>query len=406
METPPPEIKPDDPSQLPPARRRRAKRRLIAVLSTDERAQYLETAGQRAKPSFDFFLYSLLCGAVITIGIMLDSPHVVVLGALLTPRMAPVVGLSLGSAIGSSKIFLRSLGGLLVGAFLVVLVGALGGTASQLWPATTNFQAHIHTQFNLYAFILAGVAVPVTCAALLRDRYTPAVFSMGIGYVLFTPLAAAGFGLGSGREFLWPDGVVVFAVLLVWGTLLGTLTLTWMGFRPYSLLGYTMSGALLLIGVLIGIGALGAGAVVVADLGVPTQVPTPTHTLTPTATYTPSPEPPTPTRTPTITPKPTETPTYTPSPTPTPVLARVQVVGEQGVFLRSEPVGDILTSLLNGTLVEILPEPEETINGAVWVKVLVVESGLEGWILRSLLVTATPGVETPVLPSSTPTATP
>jgi len=58
--------------------------------------------------------------------------------------------------------------------------------------------------------------------------------------------------------------------------------------------------------------------------------------------------------------------------------------------------------LLNGTLVEILPGTETTVNGAVWVKVKVVESDLEGWILRSLLVTATPLADTPTSPSRTP----
>ncbi len=403
METPPVEIQPDDPKQLPPARGRRARRRLITALSSDQRVAYLEEVTRRARPSFDFFLFSLLSGAVLTVGLLVDSPHLLVLGALLAPLMAPVVGISLGAALGSPASFGRSLGGLLIGGFLVVIVGALGGFASQIWEPYRYSQALIHANFSLAAFILVAIGAPLTCATLVRERFNPAVSSVAIAYALYTPLAAAGFGLGSDVDFLWPDGLVVFAIHLALATLLGAGTLALMGFRPYSLFGYSLGVAVLLTGVLLAIGALGAGTVVLTQAGLPTQSPTPTLTLTPSPTLTSTPVPPTDTRTPTLTLTSTSTLTQTPLPSPTPVLARIQAEDGLGANLRLEPAGPFLASLINGTLVQILPDQPVNIDGAVWVKVLVLESGLQGWILRNLLATATPQPEL-AIPTSIPTS--
>jgi hypothetical protein len=65
---------------------------------------------------------------------------------------------------------------------------------------------------------------------------------------------------------------------------------------------------------------------------------------------------------------------------------------------------------LNGTLVQYLPDEPVNLNGAIWVKVVDLETGTEGWILESLLVTATPPAGAPTLAATqTPnpqTATP
>ena len=40
------------------SRRRRANRQVIAALSQDERANYIDEVANRAAPTFDFFLFS------------------------------------------------------------------------------------------------------------------------------------------------------------------------------------------------------------------------------------------------------------------------------------------------------------------------------------------------------------
>jgi hypothetical protein len=119
----------------------------------------------------------------------------------------------------------------------------------------------------------------------------------------------------------------------------------------------------------------------------PTAVPpTETLTATPTATL--------------VFPTP-ETPTATPSPMPTPIYARIFTSKGNGVIVRTEPSGPILSTLVNGFLVEVLPE-QQAYDRTVWahIRFTTRDGTQEGWVIQSLLITATPA------PNWQPTLTP
>lgn len=383
----PSEIHPDDPNQLPPARRRRA-RRLLAPLEADERAAFLDEVAHRASPSFDFFFLSIAAGLVLSLGLLLDTPAVLLLGAVLSPMMAPAVGVSLGTMIGSVRFFLRSLFGLWIGCMLVFLAGCAAGMATLFWTPPGLGQAYLNAQLTWPNFFVLAVSACLTAAAMTHHERNAAVPSVALAYELYVPLATAGYGLTSGQPHLFPDGLVVFAVHLAWAALLGALTFAVLGFRPLTFFGYTLGGALTLLGVLLLIGLSGAGAAFGGQIALPTATPTitPTITLTPTRTHTPVP--PTATLTVTITPTRTPTLTLTVTPSPTPLYARVSTANQSGALLRAEPGGTVLRSYFDGTLIEVLPETE-TVDGVVWVRVRTPD-GLEGWMVQGLLATATP----------------
>jgi hypothetical protein len=77
------------------------------------------------------------------------------------------------------------------------------------------------------------------------------------------------------------------------------------------------------------------------------------------------------------------------TPQPTPVYARVAAQTGGGAYLRDMPDGKIITSILNGGMLEVISEPVVGESGIIWVQVRT-EDGLEAWIVQNLLVTATP----------------
>jgi hypothetical protein len=415
-----PDTTPPEEETPSPARRRRARRSVIAPLTPDEKTDYIQAVIRKASPNFDFFLFSLLAGVIISIGFIIDSPYVILLGALLAPIMSPLVGTSLGIILGSTKYFGRSLGGLMVGSVLVLLVGALAGFASRLWEPAELVQVSGFAQINWAAFLVIGFGAVVTSATLVTEKRNPAIPSVAIAYGLFIPLAAGGFGLGSGIPHLWPDGLVVFIIHLAWAALVGAVTLAVMGFRPLTLFGYTIGGVVLLGAIILLIAFFGFSAVIGGRVALPTDTPTPVPTATPTRPPTKTPVPPTATYT--RTPTPSRTPTRTPtiSPTPTLVQAKVRVDSQfGGGILRDEPDGIVLAYLRIGALVELLGDSQEDANGRTWLHVYDLESGQDGWILQSILITATPVLETATdtptatatpteteAPAATPTATP
>ena len=386
-------VTPDDPEQLPPARRRRA-RRLLAPMEADDRVDFLDRVAHRASSSFDFFLFSLLAGAVIAVGYLLDSQPILVLSAILAPMMAPVMGIALGMVVGSIQFFWRSLVGLLIGSLLVFLVGVLAGYVSRLWAPLDFSQALANTQLSWEMFILVIFGAGLTSASMVRSEKSAALPSVALAYGLYLPISAAGLGLGSGEPFLFPDGLVVYAQYLSGAIIIAALTFVLLGFRPLTLFGYTVGAVVLLFGIVVLIGMSGAGASFGAQIALPTQ--TPTLTPSPTLTMTPSPVPPTPippteTPTQTITPTLTSSPTPTLTPTPTPILALIDAQVGGGAHLRSEPgfSAPSIKLLLNGTPVQVIPEDPVEEGGGTWIHVRTFE-GEEGWILQILLLTATP----------------
>jgi hypothetical protein len=379
---------PEDPDNLPPARRRRA-RRLLAPLDVDERTNFIDEIAHRASPTFDFFLFSLLAGVVFAIGFLLDSPALLVLGALLAPLMAPAVGMSLGTVIGSLRFFLRSLIGLAFGSGLVFAAGVGAGYATHYFQPEQLTQAHLHAQLSPYNFLALAVGSIFTCTAMVRSPNRPVLPSVALAYGLYLPLTAAGIGYMADIPFLFPDGLVVYAIYLSWGTLLGALTLAILGFRPLTLFGYTLGGVVAISGIVLLVGLGGVRAAIGANIALPTPVPpTPTTTFTasPTNTLTNTPVPPTETPTPTLTPTQTPTPTLTVTPTPTPVYAVVEADEGGGAYLREGPgvQSPIIGVVSNGTTVQVLSVQAVIEGNTSWLQVLTPDER-EGWVMETLL---------------------
>jgi hypothetical protein len=395
---------PDENASLPPARRRR-QRRLIIPPSTDERANFLRELSLRSVPSFDFYLFSLLSGLALGAAVLLDSPALFVLAALLAPFMAPAIGVSLGTVTGTLRFVLQSLGSLGIGSLIVFLCGMLAGWATNLLPGRAYQQALLHTRFTWPDFLLLALGAGLAAYLVARvPHQRPLVASAAIAYELYLPVGVAGFGLSSGAGGLWPDGVLLFLVHLVWAALTGTLVLGLLGLRPLKMGGYAL-GALYAV---VGLAAVaffitsrpalpdpgqalsqGSGAHDSAAQSA-TLTPSASPSLLPSVTASQTPEPPTPTGTSTRTLIPTATPTLTITPVPTPVWAQISASEGGGALIRAEPNynAEVIQSLLNGTLVEVLPEVV-TDGGVAWVHVRLVNRK-EGWIVRGLLRTATP----------------
>jgi hypothetical protein len=108
-----------------------------------------------------------------------------------------------------------------------------------------------------------------------------------------------------------------------------------------------------------------------------------------------------PLNTPSRTPKPTltnvtlaatETPTSTVTAEPTPILGVIRASEGGGAFIRENPGGIVLATLGNGSTVTIIPNDLQDVNGVIWVHVSaqIEDRRVEGWMIQTVLQTATP----------------
>jgi hypothetical protein len=333
---------------------------------------------------------------IICLGLLLDAPALVVLGAVFAPLLAPVVGLALGTVVGSYKFFASSLVGMVIGSLLVFIVGLVAGWVGQIWLPSSLILGYMNAELSWINFIVLAVGAVFTSATMAHHERSPSAPSVAMAYTLYPPLAVAGIGLTSGAPHLFPDGLVVFAIYLTLAVLIGAVTLAFLGFRPMTILGYTLGGVITLIALALLVG-FSAFSTTLGWFGTPLAVPT----FTPTATFTHTPVPPTltstytpvpPTLTPTVTLTQTRTPTPTETFTPTPVPIYARIQPPEGAYIRSAPGFDapiLYPGIMQEILVQLLGNPQE-VDGYAWVQIREVRGGRVGWILQSLLQVATP----------------
>jgi hypothetical protein len=419
---------PDEPTQPPEphpesrisarARRRRA-RRTFFPKDAKGRAAVLATLAKRAYPSYELFVFSLLSGAVLGVGYIFDSYGILLLGILFAPLMVPWVGFVISIISGTPRFFLQTFTGLLISALLIFGASALAGLASRIiLPHTFNAAFTLSRLWWPDLIVMALGAILLTIS-FVRSESKPYLPSVLVAYELFMPLSASGFGVGNGIGDLWPYGILVFVVHLAWATLFGLITLAILRFRPLSGLGYIftlgVSGAMILTLFWLINPAVSQSPEPIVEA----SFPTPTQSLEPSSTGRPPTTPqssisilPGPTETESapddtseendsaITPVPltlevtlpvTETRTSTPAPEPTPIYAVIRAREGGGAYIRSEPGGNVIATLDNGSIVQILPDTQD-INGVLWIQIVATRNDIrvDGWIIQSVLETATP----------------
>lgn len=404
-------LPPEDFDRLTPARRRR-RRRMIFPGATDQQSAFLEELAHRALPSADLFLFAIISVLILGIAIWLDAPALYFLAALFAPFMGPVLGMALASMTGTRSFFFQSLGGLILACFIYFWGGMGCGWITLIITRDVPFvptQVFFHNQFTWPDFFVLCVGAILTVVLLVRNPSERPILSSGaLAYEILLPLGVAGFGLASGTANLFPNGLLVFFTHLVVAVLICTVIMGFMGIKPRDRWSFTVTTMLIMVVSLIIIGVSLFDPLPAkyrtTQVAVTLVKPSLSITFTPTVTRVPNTatvikstatlvavETSTPGSTPTNTLIPTHTKTPTASPQPTPVYAKIMAKGDSGAFVREKPDLDapVVKAVLNDTLVEILPDTFMT-NGQVWIKVRLMPDGVEGWIWRYLVITATP----------------
>jgi hypothetical protein len=417
---PPPEPTPEFVSAR--ARRRRAQRRAYFPSDEQGRAELFTHLTRRAFPSYELFVFSLVSGAILGLGYVFNAQALLVFGILVAPLLTPWIGTALSIVAGAPRLFMQTLSALLVSSLIIFLAGWLAGFATRPFQPLTFNEAFVHGRLwwpDLIALTLGAILITIS---FVRSEDRPYLPSALLAYELFLPLCAAGFGLGAGVPEVWPAGLFVFLVHLAWGTFFGLITLFFLRFYPTSFGGLAFTGLTFVVVIAIVTVYTGFGKWIMIQTGLapPEPVSVVEQTATPSAipSIPSSPKPDegtaaigapigTPSRTAQAsltagTLPATETPTTTVTAEPTPILAMIRASEGGGAFIRDNPGGTVLATLANGSTVTIVPNDLQDVNGVIWVHVfaLIDERHVEGWMIQTVLQTATPIVDWQ--PSPTP----
>ena len=394
------------------ARRRRAQRRAHFPSDEEGRAALFAHLARRAFPSYELFVFSLVSGAILGLGYFFNAQALLIFGILVAPLLTPWIGMALAIVAGAARLFAQTFAALFVSSLLIFLSASLAGLASRNFQPLNFNEAFIHSRLWWPDLTVLAIGAILITISFVRSEDRPYLPSALLAYELFLPLSAAGFGLGSGVGEIWPQGALVFIIHLAWATFFGLITLFFLRFYPTSAGGFAFTGLIFIVLIAALASLTGFAKWTVEQAGLLTPVPA-TATITistpaPVSTLTGSPRPEqatapidvpagTPSRTPRATPSqvtlpPTETPTSTITAEPTPILAIIRASEGGGAFIREKPGGVVLATLGNGSTVTIVPNDLQDVNGVIWVHVFttVNDVRVEGWMIQTVLQTATP----------------
>lgn len=160
------------------------------------RSLILASVARDARLDQKFLLLLVLSAAIATLGLLQDSPAVVIGAMLVSPLLGPIMGIGFGLATLESSLIKRSLVTLVAGMAVAIFVAMLIVWMSPIQDVTAEIRARTQpTLLDLGVAVVGGIA---GVYAIMR-KLSGVMVGVAIATALVPPLSTVGFGLATGR---------------------------------------------------------------------------------------------------------------------------------------------------------------------------------------------------------------
>jgi uncharacterized hydrophobic protein (TIGR00271 family) len=206
---------------------------LFPTLTTEEQLEVREDLTTDAQPGRDYFILIVLSSIIATLGLLLNSPAVVIGAMLVAPLMSPILGFSLGIVLGEVRLVRTTLESMFKGVMATVIVSILVGLISPLKEMTPEIMARTQpTLLDLFIALASGMA---GAYALSRKEVSAALPGVAIAAALAPPLSVVGLGLANGNMQAASGALLLFITNLITISLAGVIIFTLLGIHPLNL---------------------------------------------------------------------------------------------------------------------------------------------------------------------------
>jgi uncharacterized hydrophobic protein (TIGR00271 family) len=178
-------------------------RTIIKPLPPDERRAVIDEVTPSASPGFDFFLLVVLSSSIATLGLITDSPAVIIGAMLVAPLMSPLIGIGLASVTGETTLLRNAFSALLRGAILAVALATLMTVVNNQLPFFSIQELPKEvlartrpTPIDLVIALAGGVAAAY---AMTQPNISAALPGVAIATALMPPLCTIGIGIALNR---------------------------------------------------------------------------------------------------------------------------------------------------------------------------------------------------------------
>lgn len=206
---------------------------LFPTLTTEEQLEVREELIDDAQPGRDYFVLIILSSIIAALGLLLNSPAVVIGAMLVAPLMSPVLGFSLGIVLGEVRLLRTSLESVFKGVMATIIVSILVGWISPLKGITTEILSRTQpTLLDLFIAMASGMA---GAYALSRKDVSAALPGVAIAAALAPPLSVVGLGIANGNMKAASGALLLFVTNIITISLAGMIIFTLLGIHPLNL---------------------------------------------------------------------------------------------------------------------------------------------------------------------------
>jgi len=176
----------------------------IRPLTQERRDEIVENIRTASSPGFDYFFLVILSSAIATLGLINDSPAVIIGAMLVAPLMSPILGIGLGSITADTSLARSAATALIRGAILSVILSALL-TLSNIYlpfvPSLLEIPGEVlnRTQPTPNDLIIAMAGGLAAAYSLAQPHLSAALPGVAIATATMPPLSTIGVGIALGR---------------------------------------------------------------------------------------------------------------------------------------------------------------------------------------------------------------
>ena len=209
----------------------------LKPLDRKHRKDILDYIRTSASPGFDYFFMVVLSSAIATLGLINNSPAVIIGAMVVAPLMSPILGVGLGSITADTKLARNSATALIRGAIISILLATLL-TLSNIYlpfvPSLLEIPSEVlaRTQPTPNDLIIALAGGLAAAYAMAQPHLSAALPGVAIATALMPPLSTIGIGIALGRWDIAGGASLLFLTNAVTIAFAATLVFFLEGFRP------------------------------------------------------------------------------------------------------------------------------------------------------------------------------
>ncbi|MCK8601672.1 DUF389 domain-containing protein [Desulfoferrobacter suflitae] len=164
--------------------------------SPDRAERIIEEISHGSTPAPGYYALISAASLIASLGLVANSPAVVIGAMLVSPLMTPIFGTALGMIRGDGSLFGRAVRAEIGGVLLAIAFGALFGTLPLTTEVTPEMLARTSpTLLDLLVAVFAGLAGTL---AVVDERISPALPGVAISTAIVPPLSTCGLCLAVG----------------------------------------------------------------------------------------------------------------------------------------------------------------------------------------------------------------